>query len=203
MGFPTNVGLGDTIFRAGAFVLALSIPFLLFSLFLSLIITSFPAIKKFGFSFIFNTTWDPVKEVFGALPFIYGTILSSLLALVIAVPLGLGCAIFLSEISRSKFREIISQMVELLAAIPSVVYGLWGIFVLGPWVQNFLGPFFQNLFGVLPIFRGSISALSMFSGGIILAIMILPTITAISREVFQAIPNSLREAALALGTTKW
>jgi phosphate transport system permease protein len=194
---------GDVFFRVGIFVFALIIPLLLFSFFIALTVAAFPAIQRFGVGFIFGTVWDPVKEIFGALPFIYGTLISSALALLIAVPLGLGTAIYLSEVSSSKIREVISQMVELLAAIPSVVYGLWGIFVLGPLLVNYLAPFLQILFGFSPLFSGPVFGLSMFSGGIILAIMILPTITAVSREVFQAIPQSLRESALALGTTKW
>lgn len=171
---------GDAVFRAATLGFAASIPLLFLGIFLMLIWQSQLAIFRFGFGFLINSVWDPIREQYGALPFIYGTLVSSLLALLIAVPLGLGCAIFLAEVSASKYKEWIATMVDMLAAIPSVVYGLWGIFVLGP------------IFG-----------LSMMSAGVLLAIMILPTITAVSREVLQAVPNPLREAARALGATRW
>jgi len=159
---------------------ALSIVGLFVLMGLMLFRESLPAIRAFGWQFPITSIWNPVDNTFGILPFIYGTIVSSFLALILAVPLGLGCAIYLSEISHSRFKEYIATMVDLLAAIPSVVYGLWGIFILGP------------IFG-----------LSMLSGGVLLAIMILPTITAVSREVLQAVPGSLRESARALGATQW
>jgi phosphate transport system permease protein len=171
---------GDTVFRFITLLFAASIPLLFFGVFSMLVIKSQLSIQAFGLGFLFRSVWDPVRNQYGALPFIYGTIVSSLLALIIAVPLGLGCAIYLSEVSQSKFKEYIATMVDLLAAIPSVVYGLWGIFFLGP------------IFG-----------LSLLSGGVLLAIMILPTITAVSREVLQAVPGSLRESARALGATQW
>lgn len=194
---------GDAWFKNVTFMFAASIPLLLFALVVVLLIQAMPSFKEFGFGFIFSTTWDPLNENYGALPFIYGTLVSSLIALLIAVPLGVGCAIYLSEVSQSKFKEYIAVMVELLAAIPSVVYGLWGIFVLGPWLANYVQPAFKMVFGFLPFFQGPTFALSMFSAGVILAIMILPTITAITREVFQAVPNNLRESAKALGATQW
>ena len=172
---------GDDWFSAITFSFAASIPLLLFLLICLLIIKSSLGFKTFGFGFIVSSSWDPLNDVYGALPFIYGTIISSLIALAIAVPLGLGCAIFLAEVTQSKVKEQVATMIDMLAAIPSVVYGLWGIFVLSPFLG---GP-------------------SLLVGGVILSIMILPTITAISREVFQAVPHSLRESALALGATKW
>ncbi|MEA3493515.1 MAG: phosphate ABC transporter permease subunit PstC [Candidatus Margulisiibacteriota bacterium] len=180
---------GDGWFRNFTFFFAASIPLFLLALVIILIDQSRLSFSEFGWGFLFSSAWDPLKDVYGALPFIYGTIVSSLIALLIAVPLGLGCAIYLSEVSQSRFKEYLAVMVELLAAIPSVVYGLWGIFVLGPWLGR--------------LFLGAFSGPSMLTGGVILAIMILPTITAISREVFQSVPNSLRESACALGATKW
>lgn len=196
---------GDAYYRAITAVFALSIPLLLFSLFLSLLMGAWPAIIKFGAGFIVSTQWDPVRELFGALPFIYGTLVSSLLALVIAAPMGLGCALYLSgSISKpSAVKKVISQLVELLAAIPSIVYGLWGIFVLGPFLANYLQPFLNLTLGFIPLFSGPSMGLGMMSAGIILAIMIMPTITAVSREVVDAVPNTLKESATALGTTKW
>ncbi|MFA4905091.1 MAG: phosphate ABC transporter permease subunit PstC [Candidatus Margulisiibacteriota bacterium] len=171
---------GDAWFKLVTFLFALSIPFLLLLLVIVLIGQARPSIDRFGAGFLFSSSWDPVRETFGALPYIYGTLASSLIALAIAVPLGLGAALYLSEVSRSKIKEYLAAMIELLAAIPSIIYGLWGIFVLVP------------LFG-----------LSLFSGGVILAIMILPTISAISREVFRSVPNILKESAMALGATRW
>jgi phosphate transport system permease protein len=194
---------GDAIFKVITFLFAVSIPLLLFILVLILVSQSWLGFKEFGLKFVISSAWDPLRDNYGALPFIYGTLVSSFIALLIAVPLGLGCAIYLSEISQSRIKEYVAVMVELLAAIPSVVYGLWGIFVLGPWVANFVQPILKNLFGFLPIFQGPYFGLSMLTGGVILAIMILPTITAISREVFQAVPYTLRESAYALGATKW
>jgi phosphate transport system permease protein len=185
------------------YAFALSVPLIFIGIFISLLIGSFPAIGKFGPSFIVKSAWDPVAENYGALPMIYGTLMSSLIALLIAVPLGLGTALLLSEVSHSKFQEYVARMVELLATIPSVIYGLWGIFVLGPVIVGFIGPFLQFFLGWTPFFQGALFGLNMLAGGIILAIMILPTVTAVSREVFQAVPMSLRESALALGTTKW
>ncbi len=161
------------------------------------------SINAFGWSFVTNRVWDPVKQNFGALPFIYGTIVTSLIALVVAGPIGLGVAIFLNEMAPGKVRSLISFLVELLAAIPSVVYGLWGIFVLAPLLRDYVEPWLEKWFGFLPLFQGSAVGLGMLSGGLILAIMILPTIAAISREVMAAVPDSQREAALALGATKW
>jgi len=171
---------GDVWFKTTALLLAASIPFIFLLLFLLLIWQSRLSLRTFGIGFIFNSGWDPVRDQYGALPFIYGTFVSSILALIIAVPLGLGCAIYLAEVSQSRFKEWLATMVDLLAAIPSVVYGLWGLAVITP------------IFG-----------LSMMSAGVLLAIMILPTITSVSREVLQAVPLSLRESARALGATKW
>ncbi len=162
-----------------------------------------PSIQRFGFSFIIGRVWDPVKEQFGALPFIYGTIVTSLIALLLAAPIGLSVAIFLNEMALSKVRTVIGFLVEMLAAIPSVVYGLWGIFVLAPWLRETVEPGLAKWLGFIPFFKGSPVGFGMLAGGLILAIMILPTIAAISREVMAAVPNMQREAALALGATKW
>ena len=162
-----------------------------------------PSIQRFGFSFIIGRVWDPVKEQFGALPFIYGTIVTSLIALLLAAPIGLSVAIFLNEMAISKVRTVIGFLVEMLAAIPSVVYGLWGIFVLAPWLRETVEPGLAKWLGFIPFFKGSPVGFGMLAGGLILAIMILPTIAAISREVMAAVPNMQREAALALGATKW
>ncbi len=178
-------------------------PAVLAAVFIMLVWMSWSSIAAFGAGFIFNSAWDPVNDSYGALPYIYGTVVSSLIALMIAVPLGIGTAVFLSEVSRSSLGGYIANMVDLLAAIPSVVYGLWGIFVLGPFLVDHVMPFLGKYLGFLPFFQGPQMGLSMMTGGLILAIMILPTITAVSREVFQVVPHSLRESAMALGSTKW
>jgi phosphate transport system permease protein len=161
------------------------------------------AIHRFGLGFVTSSTWDPVAEQFGAFPLIFGTLLSSLLALLLAVPLSLGVAIFITEFSPRFLRQPVAFVIELLAAIPSVVYGLWGIFVLIPFLKKFIFPFLRNTLGFLPFFQGPIYGPSMLAASIILAIMIMPFIMSVSREVLLAVPNSQREASLALGATRW
>jgi len=160
-----------------------------------------PSIAKTGFSFLTSSDWDPVQGLFGSLPFVYGTLVSSFLALLIATPFGLGISLFLTELAPMKFRDPVAFLVEILAAIPSVVYGLWGIFLLAPFMRVHVDPLLMKL--GLPFFKGPSTGLSIFTASIILSIMILPTITAISREVFEAVPNSYRESARALGATSW
>ena len=161
------------------------------------------SLTHFGWHFLVGSTWDPVAEVFGALPFIFGTLASSLLALFIAVPVALGAAIFLSELAPLGLARPLGFLVEMLAAVPSVVYGLWGIFVLAPWLRETVEPALGHVFGFLPFFSGPALGTDLFAGGLILAIMILPTISSVSREVLRAVPLTLREAALALGATRW
>jgi phosphate transport system permease protein len=169
----------------------------------ALAIDSMLSIRRFGFGFITSTHWNPIKGEFGALPFIYGTIMSSLIALCISVPLSLGIAVFLVEQAPYYLARPIGFLVELLAAIPSVVYGVWGIFVLAPFIRVYLGPPLLRLFGWTPFFRGPVTGIGLVTGGIILAIMVTPIISAVVRDVLAAVPSSQREAALALGATKW
>ncbi len=164
---------------------------------------SVPTIKEYGLNFLTGTDWQPASDVFGAVPFIYGTIVSSLIALIISVPISLGIAVYLVEQAPKQVATPVSFMAELLAAIPSVVYGLWGIFVLAPFIRNYLGVFLQNYFGWLPLFQGRLTGFGMLTGGLILAIMITPIITAVVRDVLEVVPTTQREAALALGATKW
>lgn len=164
---------------------------------------SLPTIRQFGFAFLIGSDWKPASEIFGALPFIYGTIVSSLIALVLAVPISLGIAIFLVEQAPKRLSSPITFMVELLAAIPSVVYGLWGIYVLAPFIRNYLGLFLQTYFGWIPLFQGRLTGIGMLTGGMIMAIMVTPIITAVVRDVLEVVPVSQRDAALALGATKW
>ncbi|HUT75747.1 MAG TPA: phosphate ABC transporter permease subunit PstC [Armatimonadota bacterium] len=193
---------GDRAFRWGTLLVASSVLALIGVLAYELTTASLPAMRQFGWRFLTTSTWDPVHRVFGALPFIYGTLVSSFLALLLAVPVSLGAALFLAELVPRWLRGPVSFLVELLAAVPSVVYGLWGIFVLVPLLrpaQAWLG---QHL-GFLPLFQGPPYGIGMLAGGLILAIMITPIITAVSREVLQAVPVSQREAAYALGSTRW
>lgn len=176
---------------------------LLVYIFYELLKLSMPAIKAFGFRFLITNDWDPVSENFGVLPFLYGTIVSSAIALIIATPFGIGTALFLTELATAKVRSIVGFIVDMLAAIPSVVYGLWGIFVLAPFIQTTMAPFLQKYLGFLPLFQGRCDGLSMLAAGIILAIMVVPFITAISREVLSTVPSDLKAASLALGATPW
>jgi phosphate transport system permease protein len=164
---------------------------------------AWPAIEKFGLGFVTSRAWDPVKLDFGALDFIYGTAYTSFLAVLIAGPLAIGIALFLSEIAPRGVRDVIGILVELLAAIPSVVIGLWGIFVLGPFVNDHLGPFLQRTLGFLPFFKGDPQLTGYLPAVIVLTIMILPITASVARELFLSVPDDVEEAALALGATRW
>src|SRR5437016_1708638 len=193
----------DRIYRRVLTALALALPLLIVIILGVLFVEAWPAIKRFGPSFLVTSTWDPVAEVYGAAPMIFGTLASSLLALLIAVPLALSVAIFLTEFSPRWLRQPVAFLVELLAAIPSVVYGLWGIFVVIPFLRSYVVPPLKALFGWTPFLQGVFYGNSLLAGGIILAIMIVPYIAAVSREVLLAVPASQREAALAMGATRW
>jgi phosphate transport system permease protein len=158
---------------------------------------------KFGWSFLATSVWDPVAGNFGALPFIYGTVLTSLFALLLAVPFGLGSAIFLAEMAPARISNALTFLIELLAAVPSVVYGLLGIFVLVPFLRDAVVPALKPVFGDLPIFRGPFYGVSYFTAGLVLFIMIVPFIISVSREVLIAVPRDQREASLALGASQW
>jgi phosphate transport system permease protein len=194
---------GDRVFRALLTLAAVSIPVLLGFLIWELYSGSRLAMARFGFRFVTESAWDPVAEQFGALPLIFGTLLSSVLALVIAVPLSLGVAIYLVEFAPKALRQPVAFVIQLLAAIPSVVYGLWGIFVLIPFLKRTIFPFLRDTLGFLPFFQGPIYGPSMLAASVILAIMVMPYVMSVSREVLLAVPNSQREAALALGATRW
>jgi phosphate transport system permease protein len=202
-GLPGRARTGERIFRGLTAVFAATGVLLLAAMALQMTRASALSLRRFGFGFLTGTTWDPVHELFGALPFIYGTVVSSLLALLIAVPVGLGVAIFLAELAPAWLRGAAGFVVELLAAVPSVIYGLWGIFVLGPWLRTTVEPALGHALGFLPLFRGPSQGIGMLAGGLILAIMTLPTIASVSREVLRAVPETLRVGALALGATRW
>jgi phosphate transport system permease protein len=193
----------DRIYRRALTGFALALPSLLLVILGVLFVSAIPALRRFGPSFLWTSTWDPVAEVYGAAPMIFGTLASSVLALLIAVPLALGVAIFLTEFSPRWLRQPVAFLVELLAAIPSVVYGLWGIFVLIPFLRSYVVPPLKAVLGWTPFLQGVFYGNSLLAGGMILAIMIVPYIAAVSREVLLAVPTSQREAALAMGATRW
>lgn len=199
-----NTGtLGDKVFRTFLVIAAAIIPVVVIGMIVMMILNSMPTLTGFGFGFLTGSEWKPAERIFGALPFIYGTVVSSLIGLALAVPISLGIAIFLVEQASKKVATPIAFLVELLAAIPSVVYGLWGIFVLAPFVRDYLGAFLANYLGFLPFFQGRLTGIGMLTGGLILALMITPIVTAVVRDVLEAVPDTQREAALALGATKW
>lgn len=197
--------LADRVYRATILFFALCVPLLLLLIFVEVGVAGWPALRQFGVSFLTSSTWDPVNGEFGAAPAILGTIITSIIALVIATPLALGAAIFLSEFSPSWLRQPVSFLIDLLAAVPSVVFGLWGVFVLLPLLRSGLMPFLRDTLhlGATPFFSGPAYGPSVLAAGLILAIMVLPYIAAVSREVLMAVPRSQREAALALGATRW
>jgi phosphate transport system permease protein len=201
--FSRRSGFSDKIFSNVTIIFALVIVAILIGLVIVLATGAMPAITRFGFSFFTSSTWDPVKEVFGALPAIYGTLLSSLIGLLIAVPISLGAAIFLVELSPKWLQGPASLIIEMLAAIPSVIIGLWGLFVLVPVVRKPIETWLGSHLGSLPLFQGQIFGVSFLAAGIILAIMIIPIITAVSRDAIKAVPNEQREAMFALGATRW
>ena len=197
--------IGDTIYGILTTICALIIPALVVAIAVAIFAAAWPAFAKLGLSIVTSSDWDVAAGRFGAAPAVFGTLVSSIVALIIATPLAIGVAIFLSEFSPSWLRTPIGFLVDLLAAIPSVVYGLWGIFVLIPLLRVHVMPFLRDTLhlGATPFFSGPAYGPSMLAAGIILAIMALPYISAVSREVLMAVPRSQREAALALGATRW
>jgi phosphate transport system permease protein len=194
---------GEGVFPYLTAAAAAGLLLLVGAIFLVVLWGAWPALKAFGPAFLFSTVWDPAADIYGAAPAILGTVITSLLALVLAGPLGVGTAIFLSEMAPPWLKKPVSFMVELLAAVPSVVYGVWGIFVLVPWMRTGPGLFLESRLGFLPFFQGPSIGVSVLTAGLVLTIMILPTIAAISREVMRAVPQDLREGMFALGATRW
>ena len=190
-------------FRTWTTVVSLAAPLLLIALVVVVGSSALPAIRHFGVGFLTSRTWNPVKDQFGALPFIYGTLMSSFLALAIALPVGIGVAIFLAEQGAARVRGAIGVGVELLAAIPSVVYGIWGLYVLAPWLLVHLSRPLSDRLGTIPIFAGPARQTNVLIASIVLAVMVLPTLSAISRDVIRAVPGGMREASVALGATWW
>ena len=191
----------DTAFQASLVLAGLGVATVLAGVAWEVLSLSGEALSKGGIGFLTGTTWDPVAEEFGALPALYGTLVTSAVALLIAVPLGIGSAVFLSEIATSRVATVVGVLVDLLAAIPSVIYGLWGLFVLAPLLREHVQPAVQAAFGSLPIFAGPPLGVGYGTAGLLLAIMVIPVITSVSREVLRAVPDTQREAAYALGAT--
>jgi len=195
--------MADRAFRSAITACGLAVLGVLALIVYELVVRSNLSWHAFGFKFFTSSEWDPVNEQFGALPFIYGTLVSSLVALIIAVPLSVGVAVFTTEMCPKALRGPLSFFVELLAAIPSVIYGLWAIFVLVPLLSGYVEPFLAKAFGWTGLFTGPMYGIGMLAAGIILAIMIIPIISSITREVLMVVPQHQREAALALGATRW
>jgi len=194
---------GDHYFKWLTAICALITPLLMAGIFFELLGHSLPSIKKFGLSFLISQNWNPVTGQFGAASSIFGTIMSTLIAMAIAVPLSLAIALFLVELAGPKVSKAVGGMIELLAAIPSIIYGMWGMFVLGPFMARHVQPLLQGTLGFLPLFQGPPMGLGMLTAGIILAFMILPFICAITRDVFQLVPNVVKESAYGMGATTW
>ncbi len=199
--------VADAIFAGSTRAAALFVLVLLGGVIVSLVLGSLPAIRAFGFGFVVTQAWNPVDDVYGAAGAIYGTIITSLIAMVIAVPVGLGIAIFLSELCPYPLRRPIGTAIELLAGIPSIIYGLWGFFVFAPFMQAYIEPGLIAVFGPVPVlsavFAGPPFGIGILTAGIILGIMVLPFISSISRDVFDTVPPVLKEAAYGIGSTTW
>jgi len=199
--------VGDIAFRHMTRAAAIAVLVILSGIIISLIYGSWPALDKFGFNFLITESWNPVTEKFGAIAPIYGTIVTSLIAMLIAVPVGLFIALFLTELCPMWLRRPIGIAIELLAGIPSIIYGIWGLFFFAPFLQQYVQPAIINTLGNIPgvgyLFAGPPYGIGIFTAGLILAIMVLPFITSISRDVFEAVPPVLKEAAYGLGCTTW
>jgi len=196
-------GYGDFIFANLLRLFALALVLMLAAIGFFLYHAARPSIAASGLNFFIENDWDPIKERFGIPAVLYGTLVSSFIAIMLASPLSIGVALFITQIAPRSISTLLSSLVEMLAIIPSVVYGLWGIFVLAPWLRETVEPFLGHYLGFIPLFQGPISGVGMLTAGLILAIMITPTISSILREVFLAVPAAHKESALALGFTRW
>jgi phosphate transport system permease protein len=201
--FLSRLRDGDEIARLITFLFAGSLVLVTVLLVVELWINSALPRHKFGFLFFVTRVWDPIFDQFGALPFIYGTVVTAAVALSIAVPLGIGAAIFLAELAPPRVSDTLEFFIDLLAAVPSVIYGLLGVFIIIPVMREYVQPALKKSFGFLPLFQGPIYGLGFLTAGIVLAIMVIPYIISVSREVLLSVPRDQREAALALGSTRW
>ncbi len=202
-GFYQRLRGGDEVVYLVTLAAAVVILVIVALIVMELWLNSQPTVKTFGWHFLTTSTWDPNGGKFGALPFIYGTCVTAFLALLLAVPFGVASAIFLAEMAPPRLSNILTFLIELLAAVPSVIYGLLGIFILVPLIREYLVPALQHTLGFLPLFTGDFYGVSFLSAGIVLSVMVVPFIVSVSREVLIAVPVEQREAALALGATKW
>ena len=193
----------DKFFKNITLFFAVIVVVLMVWMVIALIIQSKLSLEKFGFSFITSIDWDPVQDKFGALPFIYGTIVSSIIAVLIATPISIGIGLFLTEISNKWMKIIIAFMVQILASIPSILYGLWGLFIFVPFIRDYFQKPVSNILGWFPLFSGAPIGLGMLSAGLILAIMIIPIISALVVDIIETVPSDLKAGSLALGSTKW
>jgi phosphate transport system permease protein len=201
--FLAKLRNGDEIARLVTFLFAASVVLIVVLLVFELWVGSALPRHKFGLNFFLTRVWDPIAEQFGALPFIYGTLVTAGLSLLIAVPLGIGAAIFLAELAPQKISDPLQFFIDLLAAVPSVIYGLLGVFIVIPMMRQWIQPALKNTLGFLPLFQGPAYGVGFFTAGIVLAIMVIPYIISVSREVLLSVPRDQREAALALGSTRW
>jgi phosphate transport system permease protein len=201
--FLSRLRNGDEIARAVTFLFAASVVLITVLLVFELWTESALPRHKFGFSFFFTRVWDPILEEFGALPFIYGTLVTAGLGLLLAVPLGIGAAIFLAELAPQKISDTLQFFIDLLAAVPSVIYGLLGVFIVIPVMREWIQPALKSTLGFLPFFQGPAYGVGFLTAGAVLAIMVIPYIISVSREILMAVPRDQREAALALGSTRW
>ncbi len=196
---------GDGLFESLSAGFAMSVVVVIVASVIVLVRGALPVLEKFGISFVTGVNWNPIagREVFGALPYILGTLVTSVIAVAVGVPVSLGIAVFLAEMAPGLIRGPVSRLVELLAAVPSVIYGLWGLFVFRFWVRDLIETPISNSLGSIPIFHGAPTGSDILAGGLILAIMIIPTVSSVSREVMAAVPSVQREAAYSLGATRW
>ena len=201
--FLSRVREGDEIARLITFLFAASVVLVTVLLVFELWQGSALARHKFGLHFFFTRVWDPIAEEFGALPFIYGTLMTATVSLVMAVPLGIGAAIFLAELAPARLSDALEFFIDLLAAVPSVIYGLLGVFIVVPLMRDYVQPALKNTLGFLPLFTGPAYGIGFLTAGIVLAIMVIPYIISVSREVLMSVPRDQREAALSLGSTRW
>jgi phosphate transport system permease protein len=195
--------MGDTIFAVVAFVFGISILAIMAGVVFQLWLQSGPAREKFGWAFLWTNAWDVQQNIYGAGAFIYGTLVTAFIAMILAGPVGLGIAAFLVEITPRRVDRVLGSLVELLAAIPSIVYGLWGFYALNGFLREFIAPPLSAVFGWLPLFSGDFVGTSVLTASVVLAIMVLPTVAAVSRDVLRAVPDAQREAMTALGATRW
>ncbi|RJS95047.1 phosphate ABC transporter permease subunit PstC [Salinisphaera sp. Q1T1-3] len=198
---------GDRIFHGVTAVSALIVLALIMGIAVSLVIGAWPALSKFGWHFVVSSEWNPVTDDYGALVAIFGTLVSSALAMLIAVPVSFGIALFITELAPLWMRRPISTAIELLAAIPSIIYGMWGLFVFAPFLSDYVQPWLNDAFGDVPIvgylFSGPPIGIGVFTAGLVLAVMVIPFITAVMRDTFEVVPSVLKESSYALGATTW